>query len=241
MTRIVHIIACVIGVVLGASCGGIRIGPTTWAEPAARLPAPRVSQWVLEASADVVVHDTDRWERRNLRDEPWLMVGADRTPGFWYAYLQFDLTQVPARAEIASAELTLTVEPEPPLPGEDTTSTFHVHVVHGAWTEDTITWNEQPLIGRRPVASFDVGRYDGRAVDVADVSTVVSAAVASGAAQVSFVIVPADPRVDLRRRWTARTPDAADDGTDMRLPRLTLRAGPTPAAPTQAELETRRR
>ncbi len=225
---------------LCAACGGIRVGPTSWSEPVQLLPAPRVSQWVLEASADVVVHDTERWERRNIRDEPWLMVGSDRSPSYWYAYLQFDLTQVPARAEIASAVLELSVESEPPLPGEDARSTFHVHVVHGAWTEDTITWRDQPLVGRRPVASFDVGRYDGRTVDVADVSTVVSAAVAAGAARVSFVIVPADPTVDLRRRWTARTPDS-DEGTDMRLPRLTLRAGPTPAQPTQAELEMRRR
>lgn len=227
--------ACVL-----CACGGIRIEGTTWHDVAAAVPSPQVSSWTLAASADVVVHDTERWESRNLSDETWLMAGADGTPSYWYAYVRFDLSQVPVDARVASAEITLTVEPEPPLPGDDDSAAFHVHVVHESWDERRITWLDQPLIGRHPASTFSVERFDGSAVDRVDVTSSVAAAMRAGAAEISFVIVPAVASTDLRRRWAA-TSDDDDEGTVITGPTLMLRAGTTPAPPTQAEIENRGR
>ena len=79
-------------------------------------------------------------ENNNYAHYPDLYIGNTPDPYITRAYLQFDLSAIPAGANIVSAELKLynysTVGP--------TDFTIGMHGVTGNWQEITITWNNQP-------------------------------------------------------------------------------------------------
>jgi len=65
------------------------------------------------------------------------------------AFVQFDVSTIPAGSTINTATLTLCVVGLP-----DTTRTIDVHLVTGAWGELTILWGNQPSVAASPTDSI---------------------------------------------------------------------------------------
>lgn len=76
----------------------------------------------------------------NFEHYPDLYIGNNPDPSIARAYLQFDLSAIPAGANIVSAELKLYHYST----AGSTDFTIGMHRVTENWQENTITWNNQP-------------------------------------------------------------------------------------------------
>ena len=85
---------------------------------------------------------------------------------FKRAYLEFDLGQLPSSAVIIDAELNLFHNPTDPYEGRSThfgANDFYIKRVTSSWSENTITWNNQPgstTSGQVSVAASTSGTQD---------------------------------------------------------------------------------
>lgn len=118
--------------------------------------APTCVDLLPTADADVwskpdMVH-VNRGSNPHLQASAWTYVGVK---GVFRIFLDFDLDQIPASAQLESATLHLFACPTC-SPGHSSLSGPNegtVHIVTEPWQEDTITWYDQPSISSTRAAT----------------------------------------------------------------------------------------
>ena len=134
--------------------------PTAAAPP---IPAPPVSRTVQFTSYnDASVVSSGTWSAdQNLGGWTDLAVGP-HNGGIFRSYIRFYLAGLPSGIQIDSAALILR-----PVSGGLGPVPVEADFVQDAWTEDTITWNQQPLSTYRTgAATWRPGSMDPLAMDV---------------------------------------------------------------------------
>ena len=137
--------------------------PTPSPPPGPPTPAPPVSRTVqLGAYNDASVVSGGMWSAdQNLGGWTDLAVGP-RSGGMFRSYLRFYVAALPSGVQIDSAALILR-----PTSGGLAPVPVEADFVQDDWTEDTITWNQQPLATYRTgVAIWKPGSMDPLTMDV---------------------------------------------------------------------------
>lgn len=230
---------------LAAACGGLRVGgvapPMRGGLVLGPVDAP--ARYTLMTEADATVHSAPEWKGEPLGEQEWLMAGTSAARRVhWFTYVSFDLTPVPAGTDIAGATLHL------PVAESDGGGAFVLHRVVGSWGEGEVAWIRQPRVEPFPVASLALDPdstqptgteiyFDTPAIsrDAADVTRVVHEAVGNGDAQIAFLILPAQPWRQARRRWLSRESIAGEPTSYSAAPLLVIDAGVPPPPPSAAQ------
>jgi hypothetical protein len=90
----------------------------------------------------------------NYGSTDWVMIGHIVTWGSFRAYLQFNLSDLPAGAVITNAVLKLYWYDYGTSSGSPQDFDIGVYRVNGPWEEDTITWNTRPGYKPTPESTF---------------------------------------------------------------------------------------
>lgn len=199
---------------------------------------PTVGTATVRAHDATFVHSLPDWSDRNLHDREYILAGADHRPAFWISYVAFDLSALKPemfgigtvergpgaeQPHCSNPELTvkMTMEPltDPPLQGRDGRSELRVFRAMEAMPVEAITWNNQPLVIDNV---YGVGLIDRneQAVDEFDVTELICESLEQGRGELLLAIIPADPSVDLRRRWISRSEYGQE-----RVPSLIIESG----------------
>jgi hypothetical protein len=100
---------------------------------------------------DSYVNQDPSYVNSNYANASELMFGSDA----WFrrAYLQFDLSSIPANVIVQSANLDVVVTSV----YDATSHTFNIHRVTANWEENNITWNNQPTFDWTAVTTVNIG------------------------------------------------------------------------------------